>query len=110
MAKNQGLFKALSSAATNKPATPEVTAHSEPVAYYQAPSREGKLHLSAWLPPEYKTSMRAIQMKRPDVSLQDLFAEALNDLFSKYDVPVISDGKPEPRRTRRAGPHPSYGR
>jgi hypothetical protein len=60
-------------------------------AYYKAPSREGKLHISAWLPANYKTSLRAIQMKHPDKSLQDLFSEALNDLYGKYNVPVVRE-------------------
>lgn len=57
----------------------------------RAPSREGKLHISAWLSPAYKVSLRAIQMKAPERQFQDLFAEALNDLFAKYNVPTVRE-------------------
>jgi hypothetical protein len=89
MAKNVAAL----TAALKKPA-PTLTPHpaEEPAAApYKAPSRAGKLHLSAWLSPDYKSSLRAIQMKEPNKSLQDLFSEALNDLFQKYNVPTIRE-------------------
>jgi len=49
------------------------------------------MHISAWLSADYKTSLRAIQMKQPNSTLQDLLSEALNDLFSKYNVPVVRE-------------------
>jgi hypothetical protein len=58
---------------------------------YKAPSREGKTNLTAYLSPDYKASLRLIQSKE-NRSLQSLMAEALNDLFAKYDVPVVSGG------------------
>jgi hypothetical protein len=64
-----------------------------PPATYVAPSRKGKLHLSAWLDPEYKSRMRAIQMQHPEKSLQELYAEALDDLFQKYGVPSVKAAK-----------------
>ena len=71
-------------------ATPtEQPADTAPSRSQRAPSREGKLHISAWLEPDYKISLRAIQMKDPQKSLQDLFGEALNDLFAKYNVPTV---------------------
>jgi hypothetical protein len=68
-----------------------VAAPAPAATYYKAPSRAGKLHVSAWLPADYKTSLRAIQVKHPEKSLQDLFSEALNDLYSKYNVPVVRE-------------------
>jgi len=56
----------------------------------KTPSRAGKIQVNVWLSPDYKRSLRAVQM-RHDRSLQALIEEALNDLFSKYDVPVISE-------------------
>jgi len=77
--------------ALKKP-SPEVIPEREATTQtYKAPSRAGKLHLSAWLSPNYKGSLRAIQMKNPEKSFQDLFSEALNDLFMKYNVPVIRE-------------------
>jgi hypothetical protein len=60
---------------------------------YQAPSRAGKLHISAWLSPNYKKSLRAIQMQHPNpnVKLEELLAEALNELFVKYNVPTVRE-------------------
>jgi hypothetical protein len=57
-------------------------------ASYIAPSRAGKTNLTAYLSQDYKRNMRLIQAKTGR-SLQTLIAEALNDLFVKYDVPAI---------------------
>ena len=57
-------------------------------------SRSGKIHVGAWLPPEFKTSLRMVQIKTAkdgERGFQDLVAEALNDLFAKYDVPTVSE-------------------
>ena len=59
-----------------------------PSASYKAPSRTGKTNLTAYLSQDYKRNMRLIQAKTGK-SLQALIAEALNDLFTKYDVPTI---------------------
>ncbi len=59
-----------------------------PVTSYIAPSRAGKTNLTAYLSQDYKRNMRLIQAKTGR-SLQTLIAEALNDLFAKYDVPTI---------------------
>ena len=55
-------------------------------------SREGKENIAAWLPTGYKKSIRLVQAQRPgDPSLQELMAEAFNDLFIKYNVPTVSE-------------------
>ena len=64
---------------------PSPTAAAVP---YTAPSRAGKTNLTAYLSHDYKRNMRLIQAKTGR-SLQTLIAEALNDLFAKYDVPSI---------------------
>ena len=53
-------------------------------------SREGKVNVSAWLNPAFKRSLRMVQA-RTDKKLEPLMAEALNDLFQKYDVPQIRE-------------------
>lgn len=54
-------------------------------------SRAGKENIAAWLPSDFKRSIRLVQAKKPgDPSLQDLMAEAFNDLFIKYNVPTVS--------------------
>ena len=64
--------------------------HPPAAAGYKAPSREGKTNVTAYLSPGYKASLRLIQA-RTSKSLQALLAEALNDLFSKYDVPTVRE-------------------
>ena len=49
-------------------------------------SRVGKVNISAYFPPEVKSSLRLVQAKRGG-KVQDLLAEALNMLFTKYGVP-----------------------
>lgn len=73
-----------------KPKPPASTAARSVAApsYMVAPSRVGKTNLTAYLSQDYKKNMRLIQAKTGR-SLQTLIAEALNDLFTKYDVPVI---------------------
>ncbi len=53
-----------------------------------AGSREGKAHIGAYLDPAYRKSLRMVQAQT-DQDLQQLLAEALNDLFRKYNVPVL---------------------
>lgn len=59
-------------------------------AGYEAPSRRGKVAITAYLSPDYKASFRLIQAKT-DRSLQDLIAEAFDDLFAKRGVPTVRD-------------------
>lgn len=51
-------------------------------------SREGKVNISGWFDPAYKRSLRMVQAVT-DKKLEPLLAEALNDLFAKYDVPQV---------------------
>ncbi len=61
----------------------------------KSPSREGKELLGAWLHADFGTSLRMVQLRRRKdaegnkIYLDDLLAEALNDLFLKYDVPTV---------------------
>ncbi len=107
--RNRAILEAVSKAA-HRPAVaaktatvaerePARAADKEGPDYYVAPSREGKLHMSAWLDPAFKGSLRAIQQKAPEKSFQDLYVEALNDLFEKYKVPVVHVEPPS--RSRR---------
>lgn len=49
--------------------------------------RQGRVMVSGWLPIEARSSFRLIQAKHPEKLMQDLVAEAMNDLFAKYNVP-----------------------
>jgi hypothetical protein len=88
-----GLKSALEEAAGSRPATKATAATA--AAAERTGSRNGKIHVGAWLPPEYKTSLRMIQIKTggkagSERGFQELMAEALNDLFAKYDVPTVN--------------------
>ncbi len=50
-------------------------------------TRQGRVMVSGWLPIEARSSFRLIQAKHPEKRMQDLVAEAMNDLFAKYNVP-----------------------
>lgn len=73
------------------PSEPSGARPAAPPSAGKAPSREGKTNITAWLSPDYKASLRLIQSKE-NRSMQALIAEALNDLFAKYDVPTVSGG------------------
>lgn len=54
----------------------------------KAPSREGKVHIGAYLPAGFKSSLRLVQAQTGE-DTQTLIARALNELFRGYNVPVI---------------------
>jgi hypothetical protein len=66
-----------------KPQEPESKSKSGTVK-----GRDGKIHLGAYLDPAFRKSLRMVQAQT-DCDMQELLAEALNDLFRKYNVPVI---------------------
>jgi hypothetical protein len=62
--------------------------HSRPKG--RQAGREGQVNISCWMNPAFKSSLRPIQAaKGPSCQLQDLMAEAFNDLFDKYNVPTV---------------------
>jgi hypothetical protein len=91
MSKIKSLQQALS-ASTGKAAA---VAEREPAtatkpAITRQPGRAGQVNISAWMDANFKASLRLVQARKGgSASLQDLMAEALNDLFTKYDVPTI---------------------
>ena len=82
---------------TARSAPPEPTAPVAAEAHKSAPaktrpakasSREGKVHIGAYLPEGFQTSILAVRAQtREDV--QTLLARALNDLFRAHNVPVV---------------------
>ena len=50
-------------------------------------SRIGKVNITGYFPLEVKASLKLIQAKAPNRSVQSLLGEALNDLFAKHGVP-----------------------
>jgi hypothetical protein len=49
--------------------------------------REGRVNVTGYFHPAVKQSLRLIQAKHPEKTVQDLLAEALDDLFAKYNIP-----------------------
>jgi hypothetical protein len=93
MSKIQNLQQALSRS-TGKVTAPEPVAEHRPAAVpansQRLPSRQGQVNISAWLDGNFKSSLRLVQARKGgNATLQNLLAEALNDLFTKYDVPTI---------------------
>ncbi|HLW71398.1 MAG TPA: ribbon-helix-helix domain-containing protein [Candidatus Binataceae bacterium] len=96
--KMMGLQQALNSAATAQTARPEKpplqpkpAPDSTTKPQGKAPSRQGKENIGTWLHPDFKKSLRLVQLRKSDkVYLDDLVAEALNDLFLKYNVPTVN--------------------
>ena len=106
--KNRSLLDAISGAANKNPSVravrhaPEIATNDDAPKPAKQASREGKVSMTIWLDRDYKTSMRAIQVKEPERQLQDLITEALNDLFAKYDVPVVTKDEQRVASKRRA--------
>ena len=101
MSKMQNLQQALRQS-TGKPSPapepPPVATNPAPLPVQavraKQPGREGHVNISAWLHADFKSSLRLVQARKGrDATLQDLMAEALNDLFIKYDVPTIRQEK-----------------
>ena len=56
--------------------------------------RAGRVNITGYFEPAVKQSLRLIQAKhRPESNVQDLLAEALDDLFAKYNVPQTAHMK-----------------
>ena len=51
-------------------------------------SREGRVHIGAYLPADFKRSLRLVQAETGE-DTQTLIARALNDVFRAHRVPVI---------------------
>jgi len=57
----------------------------------KTPSREGKVHIGAYLPKDFKRSLMMVRAATGE-DVQTLVAKALNDLFRAHNVPVVDPG------------------
>lgn len=73
---------------TQPPVSAVITAPPASRSAYKAPSREGKIHIGAYLHPDFKRSLRLVQAQTGE-DVQTLVVRALNNLFSAYNVPVV---------------------
>jgi hypothetical protein len=67
--------------------TPPAFATEDTTPRAKAPSREGKIHVGAYLHPDFKRSLRMVQAQTGK-DIQALLAQALNELFRAHNVPV----------------------
>lgn len=93
IASLQAQLERKSARSVPEPAAPVVADAPKPAAVTpprsaKASSREGKVHIGAYLPEGFQTSILAVRAQtREDV--QTLLARALNELFRAHNVPVI---------------------
>jgi hypothetical protein len=57
------------------------------------PSRQGKVHVGAYLHPDFQRSLLLVRAQTGKTT-QELIADALNDLFRAHKVPVIDGETP----------------
>ena len=53
-------------------------------------SREGRVHVGAWLPEAYSRNILLVRAKT-GLPVKTIFAQALNDLFRAQNIPVIDE-------------------
>jgi hypothetical protein len=56
----------------------------------KAKSREGRVHVGAWLPEAYSRNILLVRAKT-GLPVKTIFAQALNDLFRTHNIPVIDE-------------------
>jgi hypothetical protein len=61
-----------------------------------ADSREGKSNVTGYFPAAVKKQLRLLAAER-ETTIQDLLAQALNDLFAKHGKPEIASAEPDER-------------
>lgn len=65
---------------------PEILKALKPREGRSKVSKTGKVNVTGYFDPEVKSSLRLVQAKSGK-TIQDILAEALNDVFAKYKVP-----------------------
>lgn len=94
MANLKNLQHAASEAAGKGPAnrrTPEPAPAPVAAPPARVNTRAGKIAMTFHLSEDFKRSLRLVQARHGHgCTLEQLAAEALNDLFSKYNVPTVT--------------------
>ena len=76
------------SAVAGAPPT-ELAVPAESQQHHFRPGRKGKSNVTGYFPPEVKKQLRLLAAEH-DRTIQNLLAEALNDLFAKNGKPEIA--------------------
>jgi hypothetical protein len=93
MAKVSAIQAQLEAAAAGRAQPqPASTQDTAPViqATTKAKSREGRVHVGAWLPEAYSRNILLVRAKT-GLPVKTIFAQALNDLFRTHNIPVIDE-------------------
>ena len=93
MAKVSAIQAQLEAAAGRAKPSPAPTQETAPVARpaaTKAKSREGRVHVGAWLPEAYSRNILLVRAKTGS-PVKTIFANALNDLFRAHNIPVIDE-------------------
>lgn len=61
---------------------------------YQQPSRISTRAITVHMPPEVRQQLKILAAQQ-NITMQNLLAEALNDLFAKYGKPEIAPTPPD---------------
>ncbi len=81
-------------AAAGRTQPPVAAPATVPVAQLATPgkpkSREGRVHVGAWLPEAYSRNILLVRAKT-GLPVKTIFANALNDLFRAHNIPVIDE-------------------
>jgi hypothetical protein len=67
----------------------EETSRTYPDNPHYRPGRASKTNITGYFPPAVKKQLRMLAAEH-ETTIQDLLAEALNDLFAKYGKPEIA--------------------
>ncbi len=94
MAKISAIQAQLDKAAGREPKSEAPAVPSEPAAPRAAAvrpkTREGRVHVGAWLPEAYSRNILLVRAKT-GLPVKTIFAQALNDLFREHNIPVIDE-------------------
>ena len=71
----------------------DLAAPTESRRLHSRPGREGKSNVTGYFPLEVKRQLRLLAAEH-DTTIQNLLAEALNDLFAKNSKPEIAPHSP----------------
>ena len=78
-------------AAARAQSAPDATEQPAQTATSPKPkSREGRVHVGAWLPEAYSRNILLVRAKT-GLPVKTIFAQALNDLFRAHNIPVIDE-------------------
>lgn len=72
------------------PAAPHAVVVAPAETAPKGTGRAGQIHLGAWMSADFGKSLMLAQVKTGRKK-HELIREAYNDLFAKYDVPVIGE-------------------